>query len=173
MSNILNPVREITLGAGRIEVRQMPFVQAIEFIKRLSVVASRMFDDHGRFKLSRAVASPAEPLPVIDPELARTGVARLATPTEVHMAFDFDAIQKVIAESADLTEFLILHSTRQDAAWLKSLSLLEGLTILEAALDLNLSPEVLRLGNEVAGALTRLQRKKTAPAKPSSSASIS
>lgn len=155
MSSKLNPVEKVTLSQGEVEVRQMPFVQALEFIKKLSALAGQMFDTEGRFVLA-----------------AKNGIDG---PNGANVEINLGVLQDIVGSSSELTLFLIQHSTRKDAEWINSLSAAEGLVVLKKAIEMNLSQEILSLGNELAGFLADAFRRKPAATQktPSLSASIS
>jgi hypothetical protein len=128
---ILNPVKEVPLDNAKVEVRQLPFLKAVEFLKKLSALSAQLFTPDGRFRLVREGGGTAQ--------------------------FDAAALQEIIAQSGDLAEFLILHSTRKDRPWLEELSTAEGLLVLKEALAANTAPEIFSLGKEVAGVLKEIR----------------
>jgi hypothetical protein len=142
---ILNPTEAVQLSAETVEVRQLPFLRALEFMKQISSMVGALFDERGRFKLVRRDASQPD-APV----------------------YDLAPLKSLIESSADLAVFLLKHSTGKDDEWVAKLSASEGLTLLHAALRLNLSKEVLALGNEMAaflaGAFSREAATKTTAA---------
>jgi hypothetical protein len=147
---ILNPVIQVPLDNGKVEVRQLPFLKAIEFLKKLAGISASLFTADGKFRLVKSSPDPSNPSAASNLQL------------------DIAGIQEVINQSGDLAEFLILNSTAKDRAWLESLSLAEGMTVLEHALRANTAPEILALGNGIAGVLKGLRKPATSTSKPSS-----
>jgi hypothetical protein len=143
-----NPVVEVLIDSGKVEVRQLPFIKAIEFLKMLAAVAGTLFTADGKFKLISPSPSPAG---------AGEGRGEGAGASRP-MVLDVDGLQAVVAQGGDLMEFVLLHSTRKDRAWLDGLSLSEGLLLLKHALELNTAPEILALGNDIAGVLAGLRK---------------
>lgn len=68
---------------------------------------------------------------------------------EIELASE-DIIQ-AIARQEDLAAFLMQRCTGKDSAWVESLSGREALAVLTAAVQVNLSDEVVRRGKELAG----------------------
>ncbi|MEO5804704.1 MAG: hypothetical protein ABIR24_14355 [Verrucomicrobiota bacterium] len=128
---VLNPVEQVKLGSETVEMRQLPFLRAFEFTKQLSAIAGKLFDKDGSFI-----------------------IARKKNPTDTKAELNLAPLADAITSSGDLTSFLLLHSTvGKDQAWLEKLSTAEGLKLLHVAIRLNLSKEILSLGNELAASL--------------------
>lgn len=144
-TKILNPVKALQLSdSNSVEVRQMPFLKAMEFIKKIGALAGNLIDDKGQFKLAKFKGKGADKM----------------------MELDLSFLQTLIGDSADLMIFVIKHSTGKEEAWVEKLSAAEGMEVLKTALELNLSDEVLALGKETAVFLTgRFAKGKTASAK--------
>lgn len=143
----LRPEITVTLRAGAVVVFDLPWQDALEFLKKLSGYANQLLAAGNGGTVS------------IDTLLPR--------------------LVELIGNADELSTFLILKSTGKDEAWLKGtlkdgggreggLSTLEFLTVLDAALQVNLSDELLALGKKVAGRLARVM-----PAKVQTSASPS
>ena len=64
-----------------------------------------------------------------------------------------DQFPRIIQESAVLVEYLVTKTTGKDSAWLNDLTPAEVLTVLDAALELNVSPELFARGKALAGRL--------------------
>ncbi len=141
MLKITNPGTELTLADDtKVVVKQMPFLKALEFLKQIGKIADQLFEKNGKFKLYNT--------------------EKTAAGATVHL--NLDPLQDILQQSSELMAFVILNSTKKDAAWLEERSLAEGLALLKAALEQNLSPEVLELGNGLAGALSNMMPKKLA-----------
>lgn len=67
--------------------------------------------------------------------------------------FETDKIAELLAGTQELAEFLITKSTNLDADWLNKLSFPDGLEVLDAALEINLSPEIVGKAKNVGGRL--------------------
>jgi hypothetical protein len=67
--------------------------------------------------------------------------------------FDFkpENFPALIANASELSDFLILESTGRDHAWLEALPVSSAFAVLDAALAINLSPEVLGSAKKAAG----------------------
>lgn len=114
--DILCPKKEIKLGNTLVEVRELAWPDAMEFLKMLAGQIEK----------------------VIDP---KTGNFRVSV----------EALTAVIAETGDLTSFLIAKSTGREA---KEFSITQGLKVLDEALALNLTQDIINGGKGVA---TRIQ----------------
>lgn len=64
---------------------------------------------------------------------------------------DVDVIVSKIASMEDLTSWVMQQATGKDAAWVEGLSGREALIILTETVKLNLSPELVGAGKELAG----------------------
>ncbi len=138
--SILNPVQSVTLSRDSVEVRQMPFLQALQFLKEVSGLAGKLFDAKGNFLLAKKSSNGVE--------------------------LDLQPLQDMVSSTGDLAVFLLKHSTGKDDEWISKLSAAEGMTVLKAAIEINLSPEILKLGNDLAGFLVAAFTKKTATKEP-------
>jgi hypothetical protein len=69
---------------------------------------------------------------------------------------DFSKISALVTSSQEVSEFLMLKSTGRDQAWLAQLSFRECLDVLDAALSINLSPEMFNAGKKIEGRLRSL-----------------
>jgi hypothetical protein len=61
------------------------------------------------------------------------------------------AITQMVTSSAELSTLLILRSTGKDEAWLKQIGVCAALDVLDLALELNLSEELIAKGKKLAG----------------------
>jgi len=61
------------------------------------------------------------------------------------------SVQTIVAGSAELTEALLCKSCDRDAAWLARQRTTDILALLDAAIELNLSPEIIDRGKKIAG----------------------
>jgi hypothetical protein len=75
---------------------------------------------------------------------------------EGKFAFNLKRLGELIQSSEELANFLILKSTGRDAEWLNALPFREGLELLDAAISINLSPEMFATGKKVEGRLRSL-----------------
>ena len=158
MSSKFNPVETLQIEGRTLDVRQMPFLKALEFLKKLGAIAGQLFDTQGKFLLLKKKATGPS---ATDNSQTPAAIAQLAT-----YDINVEQLTKFIQESGDLATFLIQHSTRQDNAFIENLSLGEGLAILHKAIEMNLSPEIQELGKALAGSLAAALSKT--PAKSSS-----
>jgi hypothetical protein len=72
------------------------------------------------------------------------------------MKIDFGRLSALVTSSQEVSEFLMLKSTGRDQAWLAQLSFRECLDVLDAALSINLSPEMFNAGKKIEGRLRSL-----------------
>lgn len=82
---------------------------------------------------------------------------------KVKFTLDMRRLGELIQSSEELATFVILKSTGREPDWLNKLPFREGLELLDAALSINLSPEMFASGKKVEGRLRSLFA--SAPAK--------
>lgn len=112
---IPTPIQKLKINGQEVTVRELRWTDAREFLNRLAQQAGAFFE---------TTESP------------ETGIS-------VKFVFDLPRLVKVVQESGALADFLLLKATGQPESWLGEISLPEGLTVLEAALALNVNPEVI------------------------------
>lgn len=82
-----------------------------------------------------------------------SGHARKLANEQGNITLSLDRLAELVTGTEELSQFLILKSTGRDDAWFKSVAFGESLDLLDAALELNLSEELLkkvqRLGERV------------------------
>lgn len=129
--SIHDPVREIAISTGMIQIKEMPWMQALKFIKMLSDHCKTFQQPDGSFKFE---------------------TARLA---------------ELIAGIEHVSFFLLLHSTGKDNQWVESLPLGDALLVLDAALSLNISPEIMgrakKIGSRFVPATNGANKNATEP----------
>lgn len=125
----LRPQITVPLESGNVVARDLPWQDALEFLKKLSVHANTVL------------------------AASKGGTVQLDTL--------LPRIAELIGNADDLALFLICKSTGKDEAWVRSLGTIEALTVLDAALEVNLSDQLLALGKKVAGRLARVMPAKT------------
>jgi len=139
MQSILNPLKEIEAQGAKVEVREMRAIDAMAFFKKAA-------EKVGRF---------------IHFAPQQGGGMRV----ELDLA---DKLKDAVMDSGELAEILVLKSTGKDADWLAKLSISEFLDALDAALEVNLNPEVLK---KAVGVMNRLTGLFATPKGPSPSPS--
>ena len=87
-------------------------------------------------------------------ELARQA-SRFLT-ADGRLALQADALPRIVQESGVLVEYLVTKATGKDSAWLNTLTPAEVLVVLDAAIELNVSPELFARGKALAGRLQRV-----------------
>jgi hypothetical protein len=127
---ILRPQITVKLASGEIVVRDLPWQDSLEFLKRLSVHAKDLFQG--------AITITAEGKPQVD------------------LAVLLPKLSDLVVNTGELAGFLLTKSTGKDEAWLASLGTIEAVALLDAALEVNLSEGLIELGKKVAGRLARV-----------------
>jgi hypothetical protein len=89
------------------------------------------------------------------------------------MRVDLGLITEVITATDELATMLIAKSIGKDEAWLAALSMSQGLEILGAALEVNLTEDLLEKGKKIAGFLQTFADAGMRVAKPASERSTS
>lgn len=82
-----------------------------------------------------------------------------------------EKLTEAIGAQEDLVAWVLAKSTSRDQAWVDSLSAREVLPLLDAVIELNLSPEVIEQGKKLAGQMGEafgLKKASVAPATISS-----
>lgn len=115
MDNILYPVRELQIGKETIQVRELAWREALQFLQQLAAAITEKLGTDGTLTL---------------------------TP---------ESVQGMVAGSAELTEALITKSCGRDRQWLGEQRAGDVLALLDAAIELNLSPEIIDRGKRIAG----------------------
>lgn len=72
------------------------------------------------------------------------------------LTFTFDRLAELVTQTQELAEFLVLKSTGRDPAWLHALPFSQGLELLSAALDVNLTEDLLKNGVQLGEQFKRL-----------------
>jgi hypothetical protein len=126
--------KELTLHGQKITVREMRWMDARQFLNKLAAQAGAFFDVQ---------------------ESPETGI-------NVKFVFDLPRLIGVIKDCGELADFLLTKSTGQPEAWLQEISLTDGLQVLDAALELNVSEEIITaLKKTVAGMATAVRGRPT------------
>lgn len=112
---ILNPVRSVKLAAGELQVRELNWRDALEFMAKLSKHAGALFDEKGSVTL------------------------------------DLEKLGSLVMGTKEVADHLLMKATGREQEWVDGLSLSEALVVIDAALELNLSPELIARGKKVAG----------------------
>jgi hypothetical protein len=76
--------------------------------------------------------------------------------------FNLEKLADLLTTTEELSTFLIVNSTGQTEEWLKQLSFGDGLEVLDTALEINLSPEIMAKTKKVAGRFTETLGTKAA-----------
>jgi len=114
---ILNPVKTVQVGGEQIEVREIKWRDAVQFLQELSKQAANFITPQGNLQLSA------------------------------------DNLPSVVIQSASLIDLLLTKSTGKDSAWINDLNPHDVLVLIDAAIELNASPELFARGKTVAGRL--------------------
>jgi hypothetical protein len=69
------------------------------------------------------------------------------------LTFQADQLSRIIQESGGLVEYLVTKATGKDSGWLNARTPVEVLEVLQAAIELNVSPELFARGKALAGRL--------------------
>jgi hypothetical protein len=85
--------------------------------------------------------------------------------TTGNISFTPDKLPDIIGQSGALIEHLICKATGRDAAWLNTLTTGEMLDLLDAAVELNVSPELFARGKAVADRVKKVFAKENTDAK--------
>lgn len=125
-ASILRPQITVSLQGGSVVVRDLPWQDALEFLRKLST--------HAKDVLAAATASDGR----------------------IDVASILPKLTDLVANIGELSAFLLTKSTGKDDAWLKELGTFEALVVLDAALEVNLSDGLIALGKKVAGRLARV-----------------
>ncbi|MBI5689241.1 MAG: hypothetical protein HZC55_04030 [Verrucomicrobia bacterium] len=125
--SILRPEITVTLSTGPVVVRDLPWQDALEFLRRLSLQAKEI--------LAHAVS----------PDTGRIDLAQL-----------LPKLSDLVSGAGELSLFLLTRSTGKDEEWLRQHGTLETLALLDAALEVNLSDGLIELGKKAAGRLARV-----------------
>jgi hypothetical protein len=135
MSNeteILHPVKSLTIAGQEVTVKELPWFEAIEFIKKLSGFIGSLIDANGTLRV------------------------------------DIGAVTEMIVSTDELATTLITKTTGKDSEWVKTLSLSDALSLLDTALALNLSDEIIQKGKSIAGRFRRFAGEGMRTANPAS-----
>lgn len=138
---ILRPEINLTIGDQSIVVRDLPWPDALEFLKQLSAHAQDLLTGVGTKTEGGGLTLNVEAL--------------------------LPKLTELITNTNELLTFLITRSTGKDASWVHGLSTIEMLTVLDAALEVNLSDGLIALGKKVGGRLGRVLAAKTSTTPPS------
>jgi hypothetical protein len=121
---LLHPIREVTTCMGKVEVRELSWERALEFLKMLSSHSRQFVSADGKFN------------------------------------FNLDKMAELVSGASELSTFLLKHSVCKGAGdadgkflgdnFADVLPFSEGLVLLDAALEINLSPEILALAKKTA-----------------------
>jgi hypothetical protein len=109
---ILHPVTELKINSETVEVRELRWAHALEFLRKLSAHVGKLVS------------------------VTSTG--------QIAASLDMDKLVAVITGAEDLAAYLVEKSTGKDANWLNELSVSDAVTVLDAALALNLSEDLLK-----------------------------
>lgn len=133
----LFPSKQVKLHGGEaVEVREMAWPDALEFLRKLTAFAGSYLKPDGSF------------------------------------AFSMTGLADLVNSSAELSNFLILKSTDQSEAFLERLPVCSALDILDSALELNLSEEVLKRGKKLGARFQALAGKSPKPTTSTTSDSL-
>jgi hypothetical protein len=110
----LNPVRDVRLGTETIQVKELCWREALEFLQRLATSVACVLNEQGKF-----------------------------VPTA-------QAFEQLVVGSAELTELLLTRATGRDRDWLAQRSVAEVFALLDVALELNLSEDLITRGKRLA-----------------------
>ncbi|MBI5771921.1 MAG: hypothetical protein HZA93_29380 [Verrucomicrobia bacterium] len=140
---ILRPTITVTLASGPVELRDLPWQDALEFLRRLS--------SHAKDILASATAGDGR----------------------VDLQALLPKLTELVTNVGELSTFLLTKSAGKDEEWLKQFGTLETMALLDAALEVNLSDGLLALGKKVAGRLARVlpAKAETTSATPPSATS--
>lgn len=128
----LRPQKTVPLASGDLIARDLPWQESLEFLRLLS--------GHAK-ELLAAVNAPGN-----EGKTNETLLAQL-----------LPKLTELITNAGGLSMFLLTKSTGKDAAWFaENLGTLETLEVLDAALEVNLSDELIALGKKVGGRLARV-----------------
>jgi hypothetical protein len=86
------------------------------------------------------------------------------------LEFTAETLPRAVRESGALIDCLLTKATGREAAWLQNLAPVDVLALLDAALELNASPELIARGKTLAGRLQTAFASRPAAA-PSTSSS--
>jgi hypothetical protein len=81
--------------------------------------------------------------------------------------FQMDRLAEVIAQAGELSTYLILNATDIDEAIIQEISFAEGCELLDAALSMNLTPEIMGKAKKVSGRFAQVLGTTKAAAKTS------
>ena len=135
--SVFRPTETVDLGDRQVTVKQLAFLDAIEFGKRLARTAGQMVDPSGRVKI---FGTGPDGKRVIIPE----------------------EVAELIGSSQSLAGWLIEKSAKIPATEILELSATEGLAILHAALRVNLTERLAKEGNGLAAFLGKQFLRKAA-----------
>lgn len=138
---IIRPEITVSLGSEKITVRDLPWQEALEFLRLLAGHAKGLMAD---------IVKPAA-----------------GGKVEVNVGALLPKLTDLITNASELSDFLLTRSTGKDSAWLAQRSTLEIFALLDAALEVNLSDGLLELGKKVGGRLGRVFAAKTSTTPPS------
>lgn len=138
---ILRPEITVQLASGPVVLRDLPWLDALEFLRRLS--------DHAKDILAASTASDGS----------------------VDLAALLPKLTELVQNVGDLSTFLLTKSAGKDEAWLAQFGTFETMALLDAALEVNLSEGLIELGKKVAARLARVMAAKETSASPPSAIS--
>jgi len=131
---ILDPVQPVDVAGERLEVRELSWIDALDFVGKLGGLLDRFIDQESG-----------------------------------KLVFSQDQMGRVIGQSGELATDLILKATGKPPDWIEGLRTSEALSVLAAAIQVNLHPELLGKCRGVARAVTGV----LGPVKVTSEPSIS
>ena len=135
---ILIPTREIRIAGGvTVTVREMAWPAALEFMRTLSVHVKKL----------------------VVPMLASGKVSM-----QTVLASVVDQLPDLVAGADEVSLLLLRKATDLSPEAIQSLGVREAMTILDAAIELNLNPEIIEQGKALAGRVSRTFQSPTSTA---------
>lgn len=139
---VLRPEIIVPLKSGPVLLRDLPWQDALEFLKRLST--------HAKDIMAAAQAGDGK----------------------LDLAALLPRLTELIANVGELSTFLLTKSAGRDEEWLEQFGTLETLALLDGALEVNLTDGLLELGKRVTARLARVMpANPTTSATPASATS--
>ncbi len=114
-TRILNPKKELMIAGETVTVRELAWMDALDFLKQLGGYLGKFISPKGEIEISAS------------------------------------SITDIIANTDELSTALVTKTTGRDADFLRTVSLGQMLDLIDAALELNLSEEILAKGKKIAG----------------------